>query len=118
MIYQVGALCYANLASAGAATCAQFTAVQSVSAEFTSTFVSVTCESSDVLGVLRLKISALKAGSTNVTYGTLTPIYQPCEYSDVVNAGLTIFTAILVVWASCWGLYKLYQILHWSRGDT
>lgn len=119
MSYQVGYSCYADLPSAGVAACSQFTPVTSVTGGTGGAVVNASCLSSDDYGSLTLKIvsSPINGDTPSVSYNTITPVFHPCQYSDFIDAGLVIFAALLGVWASCWGIYQLIKMLHWSRGD-
>lgn len=117
MSYQVGFACYADLASAGVAACNAFSA--SVVTVASGESVSLACVSSDANGVLTIARGVWAQGSIP-TYSavqfTQTPVYAPCMYQDFVDAGLSIFVALLVVWASYLGYKKIIDFLSWGRG--
>lgn len=120
MSFQVGFACYADLASAGAAACSQFTPVTSVTGGVGGAVYNASCQSSDSSGVLTLKIitSPNNGDAPFYTNNTIQPVYNNCMWPDYVDAGLTIFVALLSVFFAAWGVYQLYSMLHWSRGDA
>ena len=119
MSYQVGFACYADLASAGAAACSQFQPVTSVTGGTGGAVLNATCQSSDSSGVLTLKIitSPINGDTPFYTNNTISPVYNNCTWPEYVDAGLTIFVALLGVYFAAWGVYQLYNMLHWSRAD-
>lgn len=114
MSYQVGLACYADLSGAGAAACAAFAPVTSILSD--GSISTASCSSSDATGALILQVATVGA-TTSTTFRTLPVAFQPCQYGDYVDAGLTIFVALLVLWAALYPFKRIIDFLGWSRGS-
>lgn len=119
MSYQVGWACFATLQDAGTAACTNFIPTTG----FTGGGLYITnasCQFAGSDGSLQIKLStALVSGGVPVTsFVNFPQTYQRCQYQDFVDAGLLIFSALLTAFFMWWGLYQIYKLLHWSRGDN
>lgn len=118
---QVGAFCYADVAAAAVAACASY--------PLSLGAASGGLSSSECVGVNPDNTLSIKSGFQTLpctgvgcdwVYATssISPVYPACWHGDVVDAGLLILGSILAVWAPCYGLYRLYKMLTFSRGSS
>lgn len=117
MPLQVGASCYSNAVDAGGAACSLFKPVTSI--DFNGTVRTVSCIQADqVTGALVLDVASTSINGTS-THATVEQLqsFPQCNAPDYVAAAEQVAGALLAAWAITYGVWQIYKLLHWSRGD-
>lgn len=120
MSYQVGMFCYASPVDAGTATCSRFSPESRVSSAGTH-LISTSCESVNPdTGALLLRVATSDIATNNVTYQTVEqlPAYFPCQESQLWDAGLHIFFALVAVLIPLFTWRAIHNFLFTHRGEN
>lgn len=116
MALQVGALCFADAVSAGAAACS---ATMPTTQVVGTNLVSSSCSGVDSLGALLIKTTAYPLDGTAASVPVViavTPAFGDCLTPALVDAGLAIMLALLVAWVPIYAVWKIIQWLGFTRG--
>lgn len=116
MALQVGSHCYATAADAAAAACA-LVPPQSVILSTGSVFSS-SCGGTTGPGsyLLRVRTTDPTGVQTALVDHVVTPAFQTCRTPDYVAGAEAIGSALLGVWALCWGVYRIHKLIDTYRG--
>lgn len=118
---QVGAFCYADAAAAAVAACASYPFAMGAASGGLS---SVECVGVNVDNSLSIKsgFQSLPCTGSGCAWiyatSSVAPSYPACWHGDVVDAGMVLLGVLLGVWAPCYGLYRLYKMLMFTRGSS
>lgn len=114
---QVGNACYASAVDSGAAACAAFVPVSSISSGQVQT---VTCSSADAnTGALNLVVTTttISTGVTVTNNIQQLQSFPACNQADYVVAAEVVGSGVFAIFALIYGAKKILSILYWSRGS-